>query len=106
MARCVNKYKRENLPNRKCRNLNQRLFQKSSYYKQNFLIQTFVFENCMDDADMKFCQSCLTKMIIADNKGILDGFDDGSNEGNEEGFTEGIKVGLNVGDVEGSRDGE
>ena len=69
LTRCVNKYKRENLPNRKCRNLNQRLFQKSSYYKQNFLIQTFVFENCMDDVDMKFCQSCLTKMIIADNKG-------------------------------------
>ena len=65
----VRKYKTKNLENRKCRNLNQKLFEKSSYYKQNFLIQTFLFENCMDDVDMKYCEACHTQMIIADNKG-------------------------------------
>ena len=69
LTRCVRNYKRDKVQSRKCRELDQKLFQESSYYQQNFLIQTFLFENCMDDVQMKYCSSCHTKMIICDNKG-------------------------------------
>ena len=36
LTQCVKKYRSNNLENRKCRNLNQKLFQKSSYTNKTF----------------------------------------------------------------------